>query len=127
MRVVAAVITKDDKILICRRSAHKSLAGFWEFPGGKVEAAETDAQALIREIREELQVDIQVQELICTSRTSSGDRQIEMNTYFAELLSATPTSSSDHDELKWVSRSQLLNFNWPPLDVPVVEALSELA
>lgn len=126
MRVVAAVITKDDQILICRRGAHKSLAGFWEFPGGKVEAGETDGEALVREIREELQVEIQVQELICTSRISSGDRQIEMNSYFAELLSATPSSSSDHDELKWVSRTHLLDYTLPPLDIPVAEALQKL-
>lgn len=127
MRVVAAVITKDDQILICRRGPHKSLSGFWEFPGGKVEARETDGQALVREIREELQVEIQVQELICTSRTSSGNVQIEMHTYSAELLSATPSTSSDHDELRWVNRSQLLEFKWPPLDIPVVHALTKFA
>lgn len=124
MRVVAAVIKLDNKLLACQRAAHKSLAGFWEFPGGKVEPGETDTLALAREIREELGVEIVVGDFIVKSSSEVNGRIIEMYTYFAELVSTAPTASSDHDELRWVELGELNHLEWPVLDDPVVEALT---
>lgn len=126
MRVVAAVIQNQDAILVCRRAPHKSFPGKWEFPGGKVEANETDEQALAREIREELGVEITVGAFIVKSSSFGSDLSIEMHTYFANLISELPTTSSDHDELRWVTRNQLTELEWPPLDIPVVAALGRL-
>jgi 8-oxo-dGTP diphosphatase len=123
MRVVAAVITRGALILACRRANHKSLAGFWEFPGGKVEGDESDHQALARELKEELGVEVVIGEFICKTSSDTSGIEIEMFTYFCELTSPPPTSSSDHDKLVWVSRENLADFEWPKLDVPVVEAL----
>ena len=123
MRVVAAVIAHDRRFLACRRASHKSLAGFWEFPGGKVEAGESDQQALARELAEELGIAVVVGDFICKSSSIANGTEIEMFTYFCELTSEAPTSSSDHDKLVWVSSHELSNLVWPPLDVPVVEAL----
>ena len=124
MRVVAAVIRDQDTFLACRRAPHKTLSGKWEFPGGKVEAGESDTQALIREIREELGVEISVGDFIAKSTIETSETLLEMYTYFAELVSDRPTSSSDHDELRWVELENLNDLEWPVLDLPVVDALT---
>ena len=124
MRVVAAVIQDQDKVLVCRRAPHKSLAGKWEFPGGKVEAGESDPQALIREIHEELGSEISVGTFIVKSTLETSESSLEMHTYFAKLVSAPPTASSDHDELRWVQIDELPSLEWPVLDIPVVDALT---
>ncbi len=125
MRVVAAVISKDDKFLVCRRASHKSLPGFWEFPGGKVESGESDPEALKREIQEELGVEIQVLEFICRSEIRVGTQKIEMYSYSADLVSNEPSSSSDHDAMRWVSVQELTDLQFPELDQPVVTALKK--
>jgi 8-oxo-dGTP diphosphatase len=122
---VAAVISKDDKFLVCRRASHKSLAGFWEFPGGKVESGESDPEALKREIQEELGVEIQVLEFICKSEISAGTQKIEMYSYSGVLVSNEPSSSSDHDAFRWVSPHELADLLFPELDLPVVAALKK--
>lgn len=126
MRVVAAVIRDQGAFLACRRASHKTLAGKWEFPGGKVEAGESDYEALTREIKEELNVDVQVGELVSISRTGSGQQEIAMYSYIAHLIASKPTSSSDHDELRWVTQAELGTMDWAELDIPVIEALSKL-
>ena len=123
MRVVAGVIHSGGKFFACRRASHKSLAGFWEFPGGKVEAGESDQQALARELGEELGIEVVVRDFICKSSSDVNGTEIEMFTYFCELRSEAPTVSSDHDKLVWATRQELTDLQWPPLDVPVVEAL----
>jgi 8-oxo-dGTP diphosphatase len=124
MRVVAAVIEHEGLLLACRRAEHKSLSGFWEFPGGKVEPGEGDQEALVREVQEELGIQIEVGNFICRSTSNSSGTEIEMFTYFCRLNSAPPTSSSDHDQLTWVSKAELTDLMWPPLDIPVVDALT---
>jgi 8-oxo-dGTP diphosphatase len=122
---VAAVISKDDKFLVCRRASHKSLPGFWEFPGGKVESGESDPEALKREIQEELGVEIQVLEFICRSEIRVGTQKIEMYSYSVVLVSNEPSSSSDHDAMRWVSVQELTDLQFPELDLPVVTALKK--
>ena len=121
MLVVAAVIRHQGLVLACRRAGHKSLAGKWEFPGGKVESGETDEVALKREILEELQIEIEVGPLVTRSRSQSSG--IEMHSYFASLKSGFPMASSDHDELRWLKVEELSGLEWPELDIPVLEAL----
>jgi 8-oxo-dGTP diphosphatase len=123
MRVVAAVIEDKGEFLACRRAANKSMAGKWEFPGGKVEPGETDKEALEREIKEELNVQISVGKLIAVSINDLGTEVIEMYSYLAELDGDRPFASSDHDELVWLSRNETAALDWAELDVPVVKAL----
>ena len=125
MRVVAAVIQDQDTFLACRRAPHKSLAGKWEFPGGKVEALESDEQALAREILEELGVNVKVKHLLITTSQNYVETQIEMFTYLALLDSERPTHSSDHDQLQWLTLDELSDYEWAALDVPVVGKLLE--
>jgi len=124
VRVVAAVIERDGKYLACRRAPHKSLAGLWEFPGGKVEPGETDEIALRREIREELGVEISVGEYLATSLNQAGDLDIELVAYVALISRGAIVASSDHDELRWLTATELEGVVWAPADVPFVDLLN---
>ena len=118
IRVVAAVIVRDGKVLACRRAPHKSLAGLWEFPGGKVEPGETDEVALAREIREELGIDITVGAFIAESVAPAGETMIHLIAYWAETTTGGEFSSTDHDLMEWMSPASLLEVEWAPADVP---------
>jgi len=122
--VVAAVVTDGDEILVCRRGPHIGQAGRWEFPGGKVEPGEDPVDALIREVREELGVGIRVTGHLSTDDTHVGDRIIRLACYRAELTAERPTDSTDHDELRWVSRGALDQFWWAEPDLPAVRILT---
>lgn len=120
--VVAAVIEEDGRILACRRAPHKSGAGLWEFPGGKVEPGETPEDALVREIAEELGVEIHVLgHLTSIERSQEGIRLICLR---AELVDAEPTASTDHDAVRWVPRDGSDRLEWAPADVAAIRALT---
>jgi 8-oxo-dGTP diphosphatase len=120
LEVVAAVIEDDGAVLACRRRPGKAAAGRWEFPGGKVEAGESPEQALTREIREELGIGIRV----VSHLTSNVTGPIKLVCLRAELDSARPVSSTDHDELRWVARERLGELEWADADWPAVRLLS---
>jgi 8-oxo-dGTP diphosphatase len=120
LEVVAAVIEEDGTVLACRRRPGKAAAGRWVFPGGKVEAGESPEQALTREIREELGIGIRV----VSHLTSNVTGPIKLVCLRAELDSARPVSSTDHDELRWVARERLGELEWADADWPAVRLLS---
>jgi 8-oxo-dGTP diphosphatase len=119
LEVVGAVIREEDRVLCAQSGSGKTLAGFWEFPGGKVEANESPSEALKREIREELACDIDVGPLIMTSTHEYEFGTITLATYSCRIVSGTP-SSSEHEELRWVSLGDLETLQWAPADVPTV-------
>ncbi len=123
LTVVAAVIFDEDQILACRRAPGKAAAGKWEFPGGKVESDESPAQALVREIREELGAPIRVLTLLRTDTTRVAERDIELMCFRAELVGPRPTQSTDHDLLAWVRGDQLGALDWAAPDLPMVQEL----
>lgn len=119
--MVAAVISDDEgRVLACRRAPHKSLAGLWEFPGGKVEPSETDQQALTREIHEELGVEIEVGDYLATSVNKAGDLDIELLAFRASLVGGDVVKSSDHDKFLWLKGENLEHLEWAPADVAFV-------
>ena len=122
LKVVAAVIVRDGAVLACRRARHKDAAGRWEFPGGKVEPGEAPEDALRRELREELGVEVRVGALL--DRTATG--RVELACYAATLVGAAPTASTDHDELQWRGPGDLAGLDWADADRPVVALLGSV-
>ena len=113
MRVVAAVIERDAKLLICLRPAHKRHGGLWEFPGGKVHEGETERDAVIRELREELGVEtVSVGEVLFRSVDEGGVFEI---CFIPAVVAGEPTAL-EHSALAWCSRSDLLRYALAPSD-----------
>lgn len=123
LRVVGAVILDGDRILAARRAPVRSAAGLWEFPGGKIEPGESPQQALVRELREELAVEIEVGWLIGRGQGMAGRRELHLDCYWARLPGAAPRGSTDHDLLEWVPRTDLEGRDWAGPDMPIVEAI----
>ena len=109
--VVAAVIKKNDLFLIANRSFEDNSQGIWEFPGGKVEENETFTSALIREIKEELSLNIKVGNIIATIDLNKTDKNIYVHYYYAIILSGQ-ISLNVHSEFKWVPHNQLKSFTY---------------
>jgi len=124
IEVVAAVIEHEGKILACRRRPEKAAGGKWEFPGGKLEKGETHSEALVREIREELSTSIEVTALLRADDTVVGESTIRLICLRTRLLGEPPTQSLDHDELRWVRRSDLPGLDWAAPDLPCVAELA---
>jgi 8-oxo-dGTP diphosphatase len=120
INVVAAIIQDDDGNFFCaKRGSWKSTPDKWEFPGGKAEEGESLELALIREIKEELNVDIKILRLFDSSVT--GD--IKLICFAAELLGDKPLFSTDHSELAWVSKKELSELDWAEADLPALRKL----
>jgi 8-oxo-dGTP diphosphatase len=124
--VTAAVITHGDRVLVARRAQSHHLAGYWEFPGGKIEDGESPEQCLRRELEEELDVEVEVGELLCRSSHSYDDRTITLLACEAHLprqVARERLRSNSHDAVRWLAVSELLEIRLAPADRPVVEHL----
>jgi 8-oxo-dGTP diphosphatase len=121
--VVGAVIVDDGRVLCAQRGPEGSLAGHWEFPGGKVETDETPRQALVLEIDEELRCQIDVGEEIESTRHEYDFATIVLTTFYCRLLSGTP-HLTDHDEVRWCLPQEMHELPWAPADVPAVERVA---
>jgi 8-oxo-dGTP diphosphatase len=125
IRVVAAVIKKEDKYLITRRAPSKHLAGFWEFPGGKIEEGETPEACLIREIDEELDITVSVRAFFMENEHIYPSKKIILIAFFCEMTAGEITLK-DHDKFEWVSKEQFDHYKFAPADIPFVKALQSL-
>ncbi|OFK66871.1 (deoxy)nucleoside triphosphate pyrophosphohydrolase [Corynebacterium aurimucosum] len=123
IRVVGAVFAKGNRFLACRKAPGKSLAGQWEFPGGKIELGETPEQALAREIKEELSVTATVGDKVTTTVYEYDFATIELTTFLCTIESGD-LALSDHDASRWVSPSEAQELDWAPADIPAVKLLS---
>jgi len=121
--VVGAAIVRDGRVLAARRSAPPELAGGWEFPGGKVEAGESEPAALMRECREELGVEVTVAELL---GSAPGGVKLELRVYRVVLVAGQPRPLQDHDELRWLSAAELDSVGWLPADRPLLGVVAAL-
>jgi mutator protein MutT len=120
--VVAAVIERDHRFLLTRRQPGAHLAGMWEFPGGKIDPGETHAEALQRELGEELGADIDVGERLFQTRHSYPDRTVELSFYRCSLRN-TPRPLLGQD-MQWVHRSELELLGFPPADTELIALLT---
>jgi 8-oxo-dGTP diphosphatase len=127
LRVVAAALfDADGRVLIAQRPEGKHMAGWWEFPGGKVASGESDRDALVRELREELGVETRPEAEIMTLTHEYPDRSVELVLWRATILNGVPRSL-DGQALKWVVCQSLGNERLLPADEPFVEALQLLS
>ena len=121
--VVAGAIERDGRYLAARRTRPDWAAGRWEFPGGKVEAGESEESALARELHEELGVDTEI------VRRVSGEWALHDNLvlhlYVVHLLSGEPRALDHHDELRWVSPAEFDQIPWLEPDVEAVKSLAQ--
>ena len=121
--VVGAALVRDGTVLASRRTGPPHLAGFWEFPGGKVEAGETDLQAVVRELREELRVEVEVGSRLGDA-LPIGQTAV-LRVYLCRLVSGEP-ELVDHDEHRWLGPDELWDVAWLPVDLPLLEPLREV-
>ncbi|MCK1240650.1 (deoxy)nucleoside triphosphate pyrophosphohydrolase [Streptococcus uberis] len=122
INVVAAAIEKDGKIFCAQRPGGKSLGGFWEFPGGKLENGESEEQALLREIQEEFNAEIEIIEFINEASYEYDFGTVTMKTFLCKLLS-DQLDLLEHQDSLWLSPNELSSLNWAPVDRPAVELL----
>jgi mutator protein MutT len=119
--VVAAVIERDGSFLVARRQAGVHLEGYWEFPGGKRLPHETELESLCREIREELDADIDAPEKLLSCAHEYPDRIIELRFYRCALVGTAKPMLGQ--ELRWVPRAELTRLRFPPADAELIARL----
>lgn len=126
LRVVAAIVKRGGRVFVARRAAHKSNAGRWEFPGGKVEGGEEPRAALRREWREEFSLELHVGEHWMTTRTETSAGSLELAAYWASMP-GEPTRASDHDIWRFHDVAALASLDLTDPDRPIAERLAGLA
>ncbi|UTA46865.1 8-oxo-dGTP diphosphatase MutT [Simiduia sp. 21SJ11W-1] len=123
--VAAAIIVKNNRIFSARRKPGMHLAGYWEFPGGKIEAGETPEQCLERELLEELGITTRVGNFISESIYDYGAKVVRLLAYQVEHVEGN-FELVDHDELRWLSLDELGSVDWAPADIPLVERYKKM-
>jgi 8-oxo-dGTP diphosphatase len=123
--VVAALIWDNDKFMICQRPAHKARGLLWEFVGGKVEPGETKEQALIRECREELAITLSVGDVFMDVIHEYPDLTVHL-TLFNATISAGEPQKLEHNDIKWITPSEISNHDFCPADVEILKKIIEV-
>lgn len=119
--VVGAVIVSEHRIL-CAQRATGPLAGMWEFPGGKIETDETPAEALEREVTEELGCQISVGDQITTTSHEYDFAVITLTTFYCHLIAGEP-ELTEHQAVRWLPPTELLRLDWAAADIPAVQLI----
>ena len=120
--VVAALIWDGDKFLACQRPAHKTRGLLWEFVGGKVEPGETMKEALIRECREELAVELTVEDVFMDVTHVYPDITVHLTLFHAAIAKGEP-QKLEHCDLRWITPAETENFEFCPADVEILEEI----
>ena len=123
INVVAAIIRdEDNKIFIVQRNLKKAQGGLWEFPGGKIEPNETKENAIVREIKEELDIDIQVERYLSEKVFNYPEKDINLIALECKKINGD-IKLLEHEDYRWVANSELANFDFAPADIFIVEKL----
>lgn len=126
IKVVGAILIKEGRILCAQRGGEKSLPFLWEFPGGKIEQGESPHQALIRELSEELLIEVELEATIFDAVSYEYDfGVVNLTTIIGKLKSGEPVLTK-HQEIRWLSPEELFEVEWAPADIPIVKQLSKM-
>ena len=120
--VVAALIWEQDKFMICQRPAHKARGLLWEFVGGKVEPGETREQALIRECREELAVELDVGGVFTEVVHEYPDLTVHLTLFHAAIREGTP-EKLEHEDIRWITVNEIDQYDFCPADEEILAKL----
>ena len=123
IKVVAAIIVQNQKVFATQRGYGDFKDG-WEFPGGKIEAGETSEQALAREIREELNTEIEVGERLCTVEHDYPAFHLSMQCFLCRVISGDFVLR-EHEAARWLGSDELWSVDWLPADIEVVKAIEQ--
>lgn len=124
VEVVAALIWDNNKFMVCQRPAHKACALLWEFVGGKVEPDETKEQALIRECKEELDVDLTVGDKFMDVVHEYSDITVHLTLFNAKIAQGVP-QLLEHNDIRWITPSEIHNYHFCPADEEIIERLKD--
>ena len=122
VEVVAGLIWKDGRFMICQRPKDKARALLWEFVGGKVEPGESGEDALIRECKEELDILVKPLDVFFDVVHTYPDITVHLTLYNAEILFGTP-KLLEHNDLKWITPAEIDNYDFCPADVEILEKI----
>jgi len=120
--VTAAAIIRDGKVLIAQRQQGSHMEYKWEFPGGKLEPDETPEECIIREIKEEMDIDIEVDDIYKVVKFKYEEKDILLLCYLCRILKGDGKAIECND-FKWVTKDELPGFDFVPADLPIVEKL----
>lgn len=120
--VVAALIWDGNKFMICQRPAHKARGLLWEFVGGKVEPGETKPQALIRECREELAIELSVGDIFMDVLHEYPDLTVHLTLFHASIAQGEP-QKLEHNDIRWITVSDIPDYDFCPADEEILKKL----
>lgn len=123
IKVVAAIIQKENKILATKRG-YGEFINMWEFPGGKIESGETKEQALVREIKEELNIEINVDKFAIDIEYQYPNFYLFMSCFMCSIKKGS-IELLEHNDGKWITKEELNTLNWLPADIDAVNYLKE--
>ena len=121
-QVAAALIWRGDKFMICQRPAHKARGLLWEFVGGKTEPGETPAQALVRECREELAVEVEPEDVFMEVTHAYPDLTVRLVLFRARILRGEP-QKLEHADIRWITPAEIPQYQFCPADQVILERL----
>ena len=124
VQVVAALIWREDRFLICQRPADKARGLLWEFVGGKVEEGETPEEALVRECREELGISLAVDDVFMELEHTYPDITILLTLYNARILSGEP-QKLEHNDIRWITPEETDDYAFCPADEDILKNLKK--
>lgn len=125
LHVACAIIEHEGKILATQRSASMSLPLKWEFPGGKIEAGETPADCLSRELHEELGIAVTIGEALATTTHNYEDFTVTLYPFICSMIEGTITLH-EHKAFRWTKPQQMLELDWAAADLPIIIACQSL-
>lgn len=125
VKVVAALIWKEDRFMICQRPAHKARGLLWEFVGGKVEQGETDEEALIRECKEELDIEIGTKDIFMSLVHKYPDMEINLILFNAYIKRGEP-KLLEHKDIKWITTDEIPEYDFCPADEEILKKLMKV-